>query len=79
MTNHKSLVEYFNTKSPVRDAKVFSDAYEKKEVVPIPLVPRWADYRAIVDEEMTKVRRGEINVQTALGQIKSRADDLLKS
>jgi ABC-type glycerol-3-phosphate transport system substrate-binding protein len=78
MTNHKGLVDYFNAKSPVRDAKVFSDAYDKKEVVPIPLVPRWADYRAIVDEEMTKVRRGELNVQTAMGQIKTRANDLLK-
>jgi multiple sugar transport system substrate-binding protein len=79
MTNHKSLVDYFNQKSPVRNNKVFTDAYDKKEVVPIPLIPKWADYRGVVDEEMTKVRKGELNVQTALGNVKSRTADLLKS
>ncbi len=79
MTNHKSLVDYFKQKSPVHDASVFTDAFDKKEVVPIPLIPRWADYRAVVDEEMGKVRRGEVNVQTALGSIKARTADLLKA
>jgi hypothetical protein len=63
----------------VRNNKVFTDAYDKKEVVPIPLIPKWADYRGVVDEEMTKVRKGELNVQTALGNVKSRTADLLKS
>ena len=42
-------------------------------------MPKWDDYNAIVNEEMTKVRRGELNVPTALGAIKTRANELLKS
>jgi len=79
LTNRKDQVDYFLKTSPIRDRKVFMDAYDKKEVVAIPLFPKWRDYNIIVGEEMTKVRRGELNVQTALGSIKSRANDLLKS
>jgi multiple sugar transport system substrate-binding protein len=79
LTNRKDQVEYFLKYSPIRNAKVFMDAYEKKEVVPIPLIPQWEEYNNIVNEEMGKVRRGEVNVQTALGSIKSRTADLLKA
>ncbi len=37
------------------------------------------DYNAMVNEELTRVRRGEINVPAALTAIKTRANDLLKA
>jgi len=79
LTNRKDQVDYFLKTSPIRDRKVFMDAYDKKEVVAIPLFPKWRDYNAIVGEEMTKVRKAEVNVQTALGTIKSRANALINS
>ena len=71
-------MDYFLKNSPIRNAKVFMDAYDKKEVAAIPLVPKWEDYNGVVNEELTKVRRGEINVPAALTAIKTRANDVLK-
>jgi ABC-type glycerol-3-phosphate transport system substrate-binding protein len=79
ITNLKELVDFFLKNSPIKDAKVFVDPYDNKEVVPIPLIPRWDDYNGVVGEEMTKVRNGETSVAVALGSIKSRTADMLKS
>ena len=79
ITNLKELVDYFLKNSPVKDAKVFVDAYETKEVTPIPLMPKWDDYNTIVNEEMTKVHKAETSIPAALGTIKSRTADLLKA
>jgi multiple sugar transport system substrate-binding protein len=78
LTNRKDQVDYFLKNSPIRNNKVFMDAYDKQEVAAIPLVPKWEEYNAIVNEELTKVRRGEINVPAALTAIKTRANDILK-
>jgi ABC-type glycerol-3-phosphate transport system substrate-binding protein len=77
ITNLKELVDYFLKNSPVKDAKVFVDAYENKDVTPIPLMPRWDEYNLIVNEEMAKVRSGQTNVLVALGSIKSRSATVL--
>jgi multiple sugar transport system substrate-binding protein len=79
LTNRKDQVDYFLKNSPIKNARVFMDAYDKKEVTAIPLVPKWVEYNDIVNEEMTKVRRGEQAVQAALTNIKTRANDLLKA
>jgi ABC-type glycerol-3-phosphate transport system substrate-binding protein len=79
ITNLKELVDFFLEKSPVKDAKVFVDAYEKKEVTPIPLMPRWDEYNVVVNEEMTKVRTGETTVSVALANVPPRSATLLKS
>jgi len=78
ITNLKELVDYFLKNSPVKDAKVFVDAYDNKDVTPIPLMPRWDEYNVIANEEMAKVRNGETTVSVALGNIKSRSATLLK-
>ena len=79
LTNLKELVDYFHKNTPVRDPKVYTDALEKKEVVALPLFPKWADFNAIVTEEMNKVRSGAVNLQAAVGSIKPRVNDLLKA
>jgi len=79
ITNLKELVDFFLKNSPIKDARVFVDPYDGKEVFPIPLIPRWDDYNGVVGEEMTKVRNGETSVAVALGNVKSRTADLLKS
>jgi hypothetical protein len=72
-------VDYFLKRSPIKDARVFMDAYDKKEVVPIPLIPKWVEYNQVYTEEFDKVRRGEASVPVALGAIKTRASELLRS
>jgi len=62
----------------LKDAKVFVDAYDNKDVTSIPLMPRWDEYNVIANEEMAKVRNGETTVSVALGNIKSRSATLLK-
>jgi len=79
ITNLKELVDFFLKESPIKDAKVFVEAYDNKDVTPIPLFPKWDDYNTIVNEEMAKVRSGETTVATALGNVKTRANTLLKS
>jgi ABC-type glycerol-3-phosphate transport system substrate-binding protein len=80
LTNRKDQVDYFLKNSPIKNAKVFMDAYDKKEVTAIPIVPKWVEYNdQIVAEEMTKVRRGDLSVPAALGNIKMRANDILKA
>lgn len=79
LTNRKDQVDYFLKNSPIKDSKVFMDAYEKKETVAIPLVPKWEEYNAVVVEEMTKVRTGELSVPSALTSIKSRTAELLRT
>jgi multiple sugar transport system substrate-binding protein len=77
LTNRKDLVDYFLRNSPIKNAKVFMDAYENREVLPIPLIPKWQEYNGIVTEEMNKVRRGEVSVREAMRVIKSRASAVL--
>ena len=78
LTNLKDLVDYFHKNTPVRDPKVFTDALERREVTPLPLFPRWTEFDQIVGEEMNKVRRGEVGLAAAVGNIKPRVADLLK-
>jgi multiple sugar transport system substrate-binding protein len=79
LTNLKELVDYFLKQSPVQNARVFIDAYDKREVTAIPLIPKWQEYADIVNEEFGKVARGEASTQIVVGAIKSRANELLKS
>jgi multiple sugar transport system substrate-binding protein len=77
ITNLKSLVDYFVQKSPIRDAHVFMDAYNKGEVLPIPLIPQWQDYGKIYNAAFDKVRAGTSTVTDALSAIKTQTDSLL--
>jgi multiple sugar transport system substrate-binding protein len=79
LTNRKDQVDYFLKNSPIKNNKVFMDAYDKKEVAAIPLHPKWEDYNMVIGEELTKVRQGALSVPAALTAIKSRTADLLKS
>lgn len=78
VTNLKELVDYFQKNTPVRNPKVFTDAFEKKEVTPLPLFPRWAEFSDAASEEFDKVRRGEASVQAAVGNLKPRVSGLLR-
>lgn len=79
LTNRKDLVEYFLKNSPIKNARVFMDAYEHREVLPIPLIPKWQEYNGIVTEEMNRVRRGEVTVREAIRAIKTRVSTVLGS
>ena len=68
---------YFVQKSPIRDAHVFMDAYNKGEVLPIPLIPQWQDYGKIYNAAFNKVRAGTSTVTDALSAIKMQTDALL--
>lgn len=77
LTNLKELVDYFLKKSPIRNARVFMDAFDKKEVAPLPLFTKWSDYEAVVNDELGKARRGEVGVPAAVNAIKPRVAPLL--
>jgi multiple sugar transport system substrate-binding protein len=79
LTNRKDGVDYFVQRSPVKDSKVFMDLFDKQEVINMPLIPRWIDYKAVVDEEFNRVARGEVAVPAALATIKARVTGLLVS
>jgi multiple sugar transport system substrate-binding protein len=79
LTNRKDQVDYLVKSSPIKGVKVFADAYERREVMSIPLIPKWIEYRAIYDEEFNKVRRGEVGVPAALSAIKARVAGLLRT
>ncbi|MDQ3703256.1 MAG: extracellular solute-binding protein [Chloroflexota bacterium] len=79
MTNLKELGDFFLQNTPVKDAQVFLDAFEKREVAALPFVARWAEFATIANEELTKVRQGEVGVPAAAAQIKSRGNEVLRS
>jgi multiple sugar transport system substrate-binding protein len=79
LTHLKSQVDYFLKHCPIKDSKTFVEPYERKEVTHIPLIPRWVEYTAVVDEEFNKVRSGEAGVPAAVGAIKARVNEVLKS
>jgi hypothetical protein len=79
LTNRKDGADYFVKRSPVKDSKVFVDLFDKQEVINMPLIPRWIEYKAVVDEEFGRVARGEIAVPAALATIKARVAGLLRT
>ncbi|HEX2037939.1 MAG TPA: sugar ABC transporter substrate-binding protein [Chloroflexota bacterium] len=79
ITNLKELVDYFLKQSPIQNAKVFMDAYEHKEVAPIPLIAKWVEFETIVNEDLNKVRSGENGLPAAAGNIKARVNELLRA
>ncbi|HEX2186884.1 MAG TPA: extracellular solute-binding protein, partial [Chloroflexota bacterium] len=79
ITNLKELVDYFLKHSPIQNAKVFMDAYEHKEVAPIPLIAKWVEFETIVNEDLNKVRSGESGLPAAAGNIKGRVNELLRA
>lgn len=49
LNNLKQLEDYFLKNTPLRDAKVFVDAFERKEAVPLPVFPKWDAFEQIVN------------------------------
>jgi ABC-type glycerol-3-phosphate transport system substrate-binding protein len=79
LTNRKDQVDYFSKNTPVKNGQLFMQLYDKKEVLSIPLIPKWIEYSAIATEELNKVRSGEVGVPAAVGTIKARVNELLRS
>lgn len=78
LNNLKQLEEYFLRNSPLRDAKVYVDAFERKEAVPLPVFAKWDAFEQIVNEELSKLQQGRVSAQTAVGVITPRVNDLLR-
>ena len=76
LNNLKELESYFPERTPLRDAKVFVEAFARREAVPLPVFPRWDAFEQIVNEELSKVRQGQAGVPAAVGLIAPRVNDL---